>query len=159
MDRLEAEFTRMIRTHRKTIHTVCSFFTEDPDELDDLKQEVMINLWKGFGQFKGESSEKTWIWRVSLNTCMSQDRKKKRQVDTIPLKEEIDPRIQKEESKQIEMLYKRIGKLNLFDRAIILLWLENMSYDDIAEIAGISPSAVTMRLHRIRLQLKEMSDN
>ena len=66
---LEREFTRMVKEHRKTIYTVCYFFSKDADEVNDLFQEILINLWKGFPKFRGESSHKTWIWRVSLNTC------------------------------------------------------------------------------------------
>ena len=79
MKDIELQFTKMVKEHRKTIYTVCYFFSKDTEEVNDLYQEILINLWKGFEQFRGESSLKTWIWRVSLNTCNNQERKKKGQ--------------------------------------------------------------------------------
>ena len=97
---------------------------------------------------------------MSLNTCCNIDRNNKRRVATIPLAIDKDVMNDSDEvGQQIKMLYNRINKLELFDRAIILLWLESMSYDDIAAIVGISTSAVTSRLFRIKEQLKSMSNN
>ena len=127
--------------------------------MNDLYQEILINLWKGFEKFRGESSLKTWIWRVSLNTCNNQERKKKSSVQTIPISIDIDLYNDDDvQSKQIQMLYDRINRLDVFDRAIILLWLENMNYQDIADVVGISLSNVTTRLFRIKEQLKSMSN-
>ena len=159
MKDIELQFTKMVKEHRKTIYTVCYFFSKDTEEVNDLYQEILINLWKGFEQFRGESSLKTWIWRVSLNTCNNQERKKKSSVQTIPLSIDIDLYNDDDtQSKQIQMLYNRINRLDVFDRAIILLWLENMSYQDIADVVGISLSNVTSRLFRIKEQLKSMSN-
>ena len=159
MDNIEFEFTKMIKEHRKTIYTVCYFFSKDSDEVNDLFQEILINLWKGFPKFRGESSCSTWIWRVSLNTCNNQERRKKRNVETVPLSIDIDLyNDDDDKSRQIQMLYDRISRLEPFDRAIILLWLENMTYEDIAGIMGISLANVTTRLFRIKEQLKQMSN-
>ena len=159
MKDIELQFTKMVKEHRKTIYTVCYFYSKDTEEVNDLYQEILINLWKGFEKFRGESSLKTWIWRVSLNTCNNQERKKKSNVQTIPLSIDIDLYNDDDaHSKQIQMLYNRINRLDVFDRAIILLWLENMSYQDIAEVVGISLSNVTTRLFRIKEQLKSMSN-
>ena len=160
MDNIERQFTEMVREYRKTIYTVCYFFSDDKEEVNDLYQEILINLWKGFKDFRGESSMKTWIWRVSLNTCNNLERKKNSSVQTVPLSVDIDLYNDDDEhSKQIQMLYDRINRLDVFDRAIILLWLENMSYQDIANVVGISLSSVTTRLFRIKEQLKSMSNN
>ena len=149
----------MVKEYRKTIYTVCYFYSKDTEEVNDLYQEILINLWKGFEKFRGESSLKTWIWRVSLNTCNNQERKKKSSVQTIPLSIDIDLYNDDDaQSKQIQMLYDRINRLDVFDRAIILLWLENMSYQDIADVVGISLSNVTTRLFRLKEQLKSMSN-
>ena len=159
MKDIELQFTKMVKEHRKTIYTVCYFYSKDTEEVNDLYQEILINLWKGFEKFRGESSLKTWIWRVSLNTCNNMERKKKSNIQTIPLSIDIDLYNDDDEhSKQIQMLYDRINRLDVFDRAIILLWLENMSYQDIADVVGISLSNVTTRLFRIKEQLKSMSN-
>ena len=160
MDKQELEFTKMVREYRKTIYTVCYFFSDNPTEVDDLFQEVLISLWKSFAKFRGDCSPKTWIWQVSLNTCCNIDRNNKRRVATIPLAIDKDVMNDSDEvGQQIKMLYNRINKLELFDRAIILLWLESMSYDEIAAIVGITTSAVTSRLFRIKEQLKSMSNS
>ena len=157
MENIELQFTKMVKEYRKTIYTVCYFFSKDTEEVNDLYQEILINLWKSFEKFRGESGLKTWIWRVSLNTCNNLERKKKSSVQTIPLSIDIDLYNDDDEhSKQIQMLYDRINRLDVFDRAIILLWLENMSYQDIASVVGISLSNVTTRLFRIKEQLKSM---
>ena len=159
MKDIELQFTKMIKEYRKTIYTVCYFFSKDTEEVNDLYQEILINLWKGFEKFRGESSLKTWIWRVSLNTCNNLERKKKSSVQTIPLSIDIDLYNDDDvHSKQIQILYDRINRLDVFDRAIILLWLENMNYQDIADVVGISLSNVTTRLFRIKEQLKSMSN-
>ena len=159
MKDIELQFTKMVKEYRKTIYTVCYFYSKDSEEVNDLYQEILINLWKGFEKFRGESSLKTWIWRVSLNTCNNQERKKKSSIQTIPLSIDIDLYNDDDvQSKQIQMLYDRINRLDVFDRAIILLWLENMSYQDIANVVGISLSNVTTRLFRIKEQLKSMSN-
>ena len=159
MKDIELQFTKMVKEYRKTIYTVCYFFSKDTEEVNDLYQEILINLWKGFEKFRGESSLKTWIWRVSLNTCNNLERKKKSSVQTIPLSIDIDLYNDDDvQSKQIQMLYDRINRLDVFDKAIILLWLENMNYQDIADVVGISLSNVTTRLFRIKEQLKSMSN-
>lgn len=159
MENIELQFTRMVKEYRKTIYTVCYFFSKDTEEVNDLYQEILINLWKGFPNYRGESSLKTWIWRVSLNTCSNQERKKKSRIQTVPLSIDIDLYNDDDAgSRQIQMLYDRINQLDVFDRAIILLWLENMTYQDIADVVGISVSNVTTRLFRIKEQLKKMSN-
>ena len=159
MKDIELQFIKMVKEYRKTIYTVCYFYSKDSEEVNDLYQEILINLWKGFEKFRGESSLKTWIWRVSLNTCNNLERKKKSSVQTIPLSIDIDLYNDDDvQSKQIQMLYDRINRLDVFDRAIILLWLENMNYQDIADVVGISLSNVTTRLFRIKEQLKSMSN-
>lgn len=97
---------------------------------------------------------------MSLNTCNTQERKKKSNVSTIPLTMDIDLYNDTDvKSKQIQMLYNRINRLEMFDRAIILLWLENMSYQDIADVMGLTVANVTTRLFRIKEQLKSMTNN
>ena len=155
----EKEFEKIVREHKNTIYTVCFMFSKDADEVNDLFQETLINLWQGFKGFKGESSIRTWIWRVSLNTCISSERKKSK-LQTIPLSMDINLyEDTDEDSRQIQMLYSRINRLKPFDRAIVLLWLDNLSYDEIAAIVGISVKNVSVRLVRIKEELKRMSNN
>ena len=142
METLETKFAQMVEDHKSTIFTVCYMFSKDQDEVNDLFQEVLINLWKGMTSFKGESDMKTWIYRVSLNTCITCERKKKR--DSLPLDMNVNLYEDRDaDTLQIKTLYRRIGKLGFIDRAIVLLWLENLSYEEIASIAGISVKNVS----------------
>ena len=128
----------MVQEHKNTIYTVCFMFSNDSDEVNDLFQEVLINLWKGYSSFKMLSGIDTWIWKVSFNTCISSERKKKKH-KTVPLSMDIDLFQDKDdESKQIRQLYQRIHRLKPLDRAIVLLWLEGISYEEIGAIVGIS---------------------
>ena len=159
MDSLELDFAQIIREHKGTIYTVCYMFSKDEDEVADLFQDILVNLWKGFENFRGESSVRTWIYRVSLNTCISADRKKKRKGETVPLDMSINLFDDSaEDIRQVRMLQNRISRLGPFDRAIVLLWLENLSYDEIGAIVGISAKNVSVRLFRIKEQLRNMSD-
>ena len=155
----EKEFEKIVKEHKNTIYTVCFMFSKDADEVNDLFQETLINLWQGFNSFKGESSIRTWIWRISLNTCISSERKKNK-LHTVPLSMDINLyEDTDEDSRQIQMLYNRINRLKPFDRAIVLLWLDNLSYDEIATIVGISVKNVSVRLVRIKEELKKISNN
>lgn len=159
METNEKEFAEIVKQHRSAIYTVCYMFAKDADEADDLFQEVLINLWKGMGAFKEQSKISTWIWRVSFNTCISADRKKKKR-KTVRLSMDINLYEDRDEdSRQIKMLYERIHRLKPFDRAIVMLWLEGISYEEIGAIVGISTKNVSVRLVRIKEELKKMTNN
>lgn len=159
MEKNEANFRKLLQEHKSTIYSVCYMFSKEQDEVNDLFQETLINLWNGMESFEQRSATGTWVWRIALNTCISSDRKKKRRVDTVPLSIDRDFLDENNvENRQTKLLHQRINRLQPFDRAIVLLWLENMSYDDIAAIVGITTKAVGVRLVRIREQLKNMND-
>ena len=159
MNPIEQEFTKVVREHKSTIYTVCYMFSKDEDEVADLFQEILINIWKGFENFRGDSSMRTWIWRISFNTCVSYEKRKSRRGSTIPLSLNINLFDDSDEdTRQIKMLQKRIRQLGPFDRAIVLLWLDDLSYAEIGEIVGISEKNVSVRLVRIREQLKKMNN-
>jgi len=155
----EQEFANIVREHKSTIYTVCYMFSKNQDEEDDLFQEVLLNLWRGIEHFKGESKLATWIYRISLNTCISADRKKKKHAtETLSQQADIYAATDEAETRQIQMLHKRVHRLRPFDRAIVLLWLEGLPYDEIGAITGISAKNVSVRLVRIREELKQMTD-
>ena len=158
MNITEREFNQLVHEQKSTIYTVCYMFARDKDEAADLFQDVLINLWKGIGKFRNDSEISTWVYRVSLNTCISADRKKRKMPTTrldmnIDLFDDDDT-----DSRQIQVLRQRIQRLQPLDRAIVLLWLESLSYQEIADIVGLTPKNISVRLTRIRLQLKQMKD-
>lgn len=133
-------------------------FSNDADEVADLFQEVLVKLWNGYDSFQGKSDIKTWIYRVTLNICVTIDRKKHRR-NRAMLSMDVDYfDSQEQETAQVRILHERIARLQPLDRAIILLWLEQISYGEIGEIVGISAKNVSVRLARIRVQLKNMSN-
>ena len=149
-------FARLVGQHKSTIYTVCYMFAKDNDEANDLFQETLVNMWRGFASFEGRSDVRTWIYRVSLNTCLTAERKKKRH-KALPLQMDINLYEDDDtDTRQVQMLYRRINKLGPFDRAIVLLWLEGMPYDEIGAIVGITAKNVSVKLVRIREKLKAM---
>lgn len=157
MEQLEQQFERLVKENKTNIYTVCYMFSKDADEVSDLFQETLINLWKGFPKVE-RTNVKGWVYRVCLNTCISQQRKKKSRASE-PLTMDIAPFDSADvRSRQAEALHSRIARLQPFDRAIVLLWLEDISYDEIGQILGISAKNVSVRLVRIREQLKQMSN-
>ena len=159
MDDDQKQFSVMVRQNKNTIFTVCYMFSKDQEEVNDLFQEVLIRLWQGFDNYKGNSKERTWIYRVALNTCISFDRKKRRHnTKQVYMGDDLFG-CNEHDSQQTEVLHKRITRLRPLDRAIVLLWLEDISYEEIGSIIGITAKNVSVRLYRIREQLKNMSND
>jgi RNA polymerase sigma-70 factor (ECF subfamily) len=132
-------------------------FSKDEDEVQDLFQETLINMWKGMGGFREESKIDTWIYRVALNTCLTQERKKKREVKKVPLNMDVNFFEDNDaNAKQARILHQRISQLAYVDRALVMLWLDGMSYDEIGAVVGISAQNVAVKLFRIKEQLKKM---
>lgn len=159
MEKKQESFERLVRSNKDTIYTVCYMFSKDEDEVADLFQETLINIWKGLSSFSGnDGALRGWIYRVALNTCISLDRKKRLR-NTIPLTIDVnlfDPA--EERALRADQLHRRICKLQPFDRAIVLLWLEDLPYEEIGQILGISTKNVSVRLVRIREQMKKMNE-
>ena len=156
MDNKEQSFTRLVREHKSTIYAVCYMFSKDSDEIEDLFQEILIRLWNGYDSFREESDVRTWIYRVSLNSCINADKKRRRRGERVSLSVDIDPfEDTNDRALQTKRLYARINTLGLVDRAIILLWLEGLSYEEIGAVVGISVKNVSFQLHRIKEELKK----
>jgi RNA polymerase sigma-70 factor (ECF subfamily) len=156
----EEAFIELIRKNERIIYKVCSFYISDEFPLADLYQETVCNLWKAFSKFRNESSLSTWIYRIALNTCISGMRKELRRpahVSLVHLQEHFTEPDSLEEN--IAEMYKRIYQLKKLERAIVLLYLEEKSYSEIAEITGLTVSNVAVKLMRIKEKLKKMSKN
>ena len=159
MNTKEQQFMNIIKEHERTIYTVCYMFSNNTDEVDDLYQDILVQLWQGFDAFKGKSDIKTWIYRVSLNYCINFSNKQKRQRERLNLDSNLQADGNSlERNLQIQQLYKRINALGLVDRSVILLWLEGLSYDEIGAILGISVKNVSFKLVRIKEKLKKLSN-
>lgn len=157
-EQIETDFEELVTRQRQTIYSVCYLFADQRQTADDLFQESLLRLWQGFGSFEGRSQERTWVYRVTLNTCINFDRKRKRRPDTSPLALDKDFFAEEQANEPAARLHRRISKLHPFDRALVLLWLEDLSYDEIGAILGITPKNVSVRLVRIREKLKTITD-
>ena len=169
MKKLNREFERMVEAHKAPVYSVCYMYAKDREEADDMFQEVLINLWNGFKSFRGltdsnrsgrgnDRVSRSWVYRVALNTCISYKRKKR--IKTEPL--EIAPEIFDVDSptgRQTEALHHRITHLDPLDRAIVLLWLEDMPYEEIGAIVGMTAKNVGVRLIRIKEKLKKIHND
>ena len=156
MNSKEQQFMNIIREHEQTIYTVCYMFSKDEEEVNDLYQDILVRLWKGFETFEGKSDIRTWIYRVSLNYCINFSNRQKKQRECLNLDTGyLSEGSNLEKNLQIKQLYKRINMLGLIDRSVVLLWLEGLSYDEIGAILGISVKNVSFKLVRIKEKLKK----
>lgn len=139
------------------ISHICRAYSHDEESLKDLIQEVSLQLWRSHQSFEGKSQTSTWVYRVALNVCLSHARKSSRRVDTVPLAEydrgEDTHNPQKE---QMEKLQWAIRQLDVSDRAIILLYLEDKSYKEMSEILGITISNVGVKVNRLKDKLRKL---
>jgi RNA polymerase sigma-70 factor (ECF subfamily) len=157
---IEKAFIELIRENERLIYKVCSIYVSDEFPMADLYQEVVYNLWKGFSRFRNECSISTWMYRIALNTCITGMRKELKRPKHVPILELKELLIEPESMEEnIREMYKLIYQLKTLERAIILLYLEEKSYQEIADITGLTVSNVATKLKRIREKLKKMSEN
>ncbi len=157
MDKKEA-FITAITENQGLIYKVASVYTNSIEDRNDLTQEIIYQLWKSFETFKQKSSLSTWMYRVAMNVAIYHLKKSKRKIPTVHLDEQVLDfhEIDKSEiEEKWQMLKRHIDDLNLLDKGIVLLYLENKSYEEIAQIIGISATNVGTKLSRIKEKLKE----
>jgi RNA polymerase sigma-70 factor (ECF subfamily) len=153
-------FLELVEQNQDIIHKICSLYAWNVDDRQDLNQEIVCQLWKSYQSFRGDSKFTTWMYRVALNTALLNARRNRCLVRTESLKEhhgDIPGDVADQEKHgKIGRLYEAISQLHQFDRAIILLYLEQLSYREISEVIGISESNVSVKLVRIKKKLKEL---
>lgn len=156
----KGSFTQLIEENRGIIHKICMMYTSTQADKEDLYQEICLQLWRSFRTYRRDSKFSTWLYRVALNTAISSVRKDRRRVATVQL-DQMEHFVSRDSEREgkTRMLFKAVAKLNKVDRAIILLWLEEKEYAEISEVMGISKSAVSVRLVRIRERLKLIMKN
>lgn len=148
-------FDTVIKEHEPTILNICRVYSNGKrEDMQDLFQDILVNIWKSIRLFKGKSSIGTWIYRIALNTAISHLRKEKKQVPVVEITEEFN-RLADENKpdEDLEKLYESIEKLNDFDKSVILLYLDNKKHKEIAEILGIGVSNVGTQVQRIKAKL------
>lgn len=153
-------FEVAIRTHEDIISRICFGYARTRDEYDDLRQDVLINLWQGLKYFRGDSSLRTWIYRVTLNTCVSTIRKREKDLSTVSIDSLYDVIEENDSDKEmISELHRCIESLSPTDKAIILAWLEGMSYEEIADLTGLTRNTLATRLKRAKEKIAHIHLN
>ncbi|HEY8935731.1 MAG TPA: sigma-70 family RNA polymerase sigma factor [Cyclobacteriaceae bacterium] len=156
----EKKFINLINEHQGLIHKICNMYEHDQEVRNDLFQEIVLQLWKSFPSFRGEAKITTWMYRIALNTAISGFRKQSKKVKT----EDIDERHfnisdhsgRDDREDEFQRLQWAIRQLTEIERAMIMMALEEIPYDEIAETIGITQNNVRVRMNRIREKIKKL---
>lgn len=150
----------MINTHRGIIYKVCNLYAKEKDYREDLFQEIVLQLWRSFPTFRNQALLSTWMYRVALNTAISQFRKDVKKPERLPLSraelEIPDMTPLAESGERRWLLNQAIEKLTRIEKALIMLYLEEKSYQEIGEILGITLSNVGVKINRIKTKLEKI---
>ena len=160
-EQLDIEFIKMVSEYSNLIYKVCNAYSTDNYDMNDLYQDILLNMWKGYPSFRKECKLSTWIYQVSLHTAISALRKHTKHGSHIRLTIDLENILINDDSKseQIKEMYRLIRRLDKYDRALILLWLDDLSYHEIADIMGITRSNVATKINRVKNKLKAMSNS
>lgn len=156
---MEKEFINLINTHRGIIYKVCNLYLNDSESKKDLFQEIVLQLWRSFPNFRHEALGSTWMYRIALNTAISNFRKESRKPEkhSISAAEFQIPDISYEdESENLNLLKQAIAQLTQIEKAIIMLYFDEKTYEEISEIVGITKTNVGVRLNRIKTKLEKI---
>jgi len=155
----EKEFIALLNQHQKIVYKVCNLYMDRHSDREDLFQEITLQAWKAYGNFRGDAKFSTWLYRVALNTAITFFRKEKKQpavysADILP---EVNEDAYDPIEEQIKAMYAAIGELSKIDKAIVMLYLEDYSYNEIGEMMGITANNVAVKMNRIKTKLKEQT--
>ena len=157
---LEKEFVTLVNRHIGMIYKVCNIYCPDPEDRKDLFQEIVLQLWKGYASFRQEAQFSTWLYRVALNTAISNYRKTTKRPHRTSLAEAgidiPDPADISFGDEKIRLLYKAIEQLTVIEKAMIMLHLDGSTYNEIAAVTGISNNNVGVKLNRIKSKLEKI---
>lgn len=155
---LENSFVTELENNQNIVHKVCRLYTNDQESHNDLFQEIAIQLWKAYPKFRREAKFTTWMYRVALNTAITQYRKAKRTIPTQDYESVIHKikadEYDGQEEQRIQLLYKAVKQLGDIDKALVFLYLEEKDYGEIAATLGISEVNARVKMNRIKTKLK-----
>ena len=157
-DKREDDFMAMLARCERTVFKVCLFYTDrQPDNVRDMYQDIVCNLWQAWPRFRGDSSENTWVYRIAINTAATQLRRRNRTLGIVRLTDEMVATLADCQQENLaESLYRLIDLLGKTDKSLILLYLDKIPYDQIAEIVGITETAARKRVERIKQKLIQL---
>lgn len=151
-------FESIVRQYSLMITKVCYYFADNASELKDLRQDVLLNIWSGWDKFRMQSKPSTWIYRVCFNTCITYRRKNRQRKNEVPLSSLLEIEDRPYDMEKYTEMHRLIGRLGTEEKAIILMWLDENSYEEIAEVIGIKRNTVATRLKRIKEKLVKLSN-
>ena len=160
---LEKQFEKQISENEQLLFKVCHTYAYNQADREDLFQEIVIQVWKAFPSFNGESKFSTWLYRVAINTAINGLRKTKNFItsyepDKLPANFSDDSRSEAEEE-QFQEMYKAIGQLNQVEKAIVMLYMEDHSYAEMEEILGVGQGNLRVKMTRIKDKLRQLTRN
>ncbi|WP_407426879.1 RNA polymerase sigma factor [Arcticibacter sp.] len=157
---MKDEFIVMINVHRGILYKISNLYCDDEEDRKDLFQEMVLQLWKSYPGYRAESSKSTWMYRIALNTSITRLRKEKKEISRRSL---IDADFEipdfstgSDQHGELALLRHAIDQLNEIEKAVIMLYLEEKSYEEIADIMGITKSNVGVKLNRIKIKLEKI---
>lgn len=150
----ERDFLRAVEANAGAVNKICYYYAHDAEEFTDLRQDVLANLWAYRASYRGDAALSTWIYRIALNTCISALRRRKRSGQRVGIEAIAELMADDADKARLHTeMHALIGRLSAEQKAIVLLWLDEMSYDEIAAIVGCSRNTVASRLKRIKEKL------
>jgi RNA polymerase sigma-70 factor (ECF subfamily) len=161
--KLEKQFEAIIKENEQLLLKVCRIYAYTDADREDLFQEIIIQLWKSYPAFKGDSKLSTWIYRVAINTAITGLRKKKAPVtsyDPAELPVNIgDYNTAPAEEERLREMYRAIEKLNELEKAIVMFYMEDHSYEEMENVLGISQGNLRVKMNRIKEKLRDLTKN
>lgn len=152
-------FENLHKQYQPMVLQMCKGYLQGDKKLaEDLAQEIFINVWNALPRFRAESSHKTWIFRITVNTCLLHIRKQMGKTK-VPIEEAENVTVETINTDELENLYKAIGQLEKIDRLIIMMVLEELEYEEIAKVVGISMNNLRVKIHRVKQRIKNILGN
>lgn len=150
----------VLHQSRRILYSVCQTFAGDNvDDMKDLYQDIVFNLWRGWKHFRNKSAVTTWVYRIALNTAMDLRKRRRRREIIIPMSETVANALAEESAdERIQYLYKLIDRLREEEKKLIFLYLDHMTVDQMSAIMGIRPQVVKKRLYRIKQKIKSYDE-
>ena len=153
---LAQQFSQQIAASHRIVLKICRMYGLDQEDRDDLRQEILLNAWRAFPQFRGEAKFSTWLYKVGLNTAIGRARKKRVTVQPLMAAHDHVPDYDSDKAEQLALLDRLVSQLTAQEKALVALYLDELSYQEMAEIMGLTENHIGVKLNRIKEKLKKL---
>lgn len=156
-DNQQQQFLEMVRQNSGILHKVCRMYGNSDEDRQDLFQEIVAQVWKSFATFRMESKPSTWIYRIALNTAISSFRKQQRSIFTLPL-DELEIQVEQDDeikAERLKLMYAAIAQLSDIEKALVMLYIEEKSYEEMEDILGMAQGNMRVKMNRIKEKLRK----